>query len=68
MDYSHLLKSKIPLTKESWAEIKIALWYGNLKWNDLSVPLKFAFQNFGKSTKSDRIKNQIDEVSVKKES
>jgi len=51
MDTSDLLQTKLPLTKQSWSELKIALYYGKLHLKDMPKPLKIAFKNFSKLKK-----------------
>ena len=48
MDSFNLLQTKLPLTKQSWSELKIALYYGKLLLKDMPKPLKNAFKDFGK--------------------
>ena len=48
MNNSDLLKTKLPLTKQTWTDLKIALYYGGVKLKDMSKPLKTAFKDFDK--------------------
>jgi hypothetical protein len=48
MDKSNLLETKLPLTKQSWFELKIALYYGDIHLKDLPKPTSKAFKDYNK--------------------
>tara|TARA_R110001583_G_scaffold185694_1_gene345941 strand:- start:152 stop:325 length:174 start_codon:yes stop_codon:yes gene_type:complete len=44
-----LKKMKLPLTKEKFSKLRMAIRNGHIKWMDMSKDLMFAYQDFWKS-------------------
>ena len=60
-DYSYLLKTKLPLSKQTYRELQVALEDGHLKWSSLRAELRYAFGDFEKDKREKAWQKGIDE-------
>ncbi len=45
-DYSHLLKTNLPLSKKTYKSLRRALQLRHLKCKDITIELKHAYQDY----------------------
>ncbi|SNR75681.1 hypothetical protein SAMN04488111_2900 [Lutibacter flavus] len=54
-----LKKMKLPLTKEKFRKLRMAIQSGQVKWMDMSKDLMFAYQDFWKSIRVENLNERI---------
>ena len=54
-----LKKMKLPLTKEKFSKLRMAIQNGQVKWMDMSKDLMFAYQDFWKSVRVENLNERI---------
>jgi hypothetical protein len=62
MKSMHLHTDNLPLTIESYEELRKGLKLGHLKWNNFSKELKAAYHNFDEEKRETDFKKQLHRI------
>lgn len=54
-----LKKLKLPLTKEKFRKLRMAIRTGQVKWMDMSKDVMYAYQDFWKSIRAENLNDSI---------
>jgi len=45
-DWKALLKTSLPLSQQTYEKLDEGIWYGHVKWKDMSLELKNAYNAY----------------------